>query len=309
MLKDRRLCAALVSIAWNVVLVILKLVGARLSLSAAMRADALHSASDILISGLVFLSICFTLRNSGTENRPARDEQEDRDEGDDQGAIGNAHLAENVTALFVSLLLIAAALGFLLAAFTGPAASLQCVPAAIAIVWVCIVLSYLLARYKIRVGREEGSVSLEADGHHSRMDMYSSIVVFVGLVGDLIGIRLDALAAAAVSFLVLKAGLEVLGSSAQGLAATEMFTYQGLGWLRDTRLGQKTAPVFERMFGHHVDRTRQVMARGARWVARHQRRAAAGALLLGVAAYLGSGFFCIQPGEVGVVLRLSLIHI
>ncbi|HIJ66309.1 MAG TPA: cation transporter [Candidatus Hydrogenedentes bacterium] len=247
MFKQRKLRAATVSVACNLILVIPKLVGAHVSLSAAMKADALHSASDILISCPVFLSIWSTLRNQHKAAKPTLD-GEDRDDTeagprDDHAGTANKLIAENLTALLVSVLLIAAAAGFLVRAFTGDAQPLRRVPIAIVIVWVCMVLSHFLARYKIRVGRDEGSISLEADGHHSRMDLYSSAVVFVGLLGDLIGIRLDALASALVSFLVLKAGGEVLFASIRGLAASEAFTYQSLAGLYDTPLGRKLAPV------------------------------------------------------------------
>ena len=111
MLSDRRLRAAAVSIACNVLLVILKLIGARLSLSAAMKADALHSASDILISGLVFLSLCFGLRSEREPQETEGGAEETSDSDEEAGRSGsNATrriIAENLTALLVAVLLLA----------------------------------------------------------------------------------------------------------------------------------------------------------------------------------------------------------
>jgi len=307
MLKDRRIKAVAVSLVCNLVLVTLKLFGARVSLSVAMKTDALHSASDILIDGLVFLSICFTIYQYRKEGKSVRDGEKSR-EGKRSSAgkgkrMGNTLVAENLTALLVSIWLIAAAVGFLVTAFTGHAQPLHRVPVAIAIVWVCIVLSYFLGRYKIRVGREEDSISLEADGHHSRMDMYSSIVVFVGLLGDLVGIRLDAFASVVVALLVMKAGGEVLVSSIRGLATAEVFTYRNLGGLLNTPLGGKLKSFYQRAFGSYGECLHGGLKRNVRKITRHQCLTAVIGLLLLIAAYFGSGVYCIQPDEVGVVLR------
>lgn len=307
MLKDRKLLAAAVSIACNCLLVIIKLAGARLSLSAAMKADALHSASDILISGLVFLSICFTLRRERDqlEDDPNRGRTVDRKGETSEDAVDTSSriVVENLTALLVSMLLIGAAIGFLVRAFTGYTYSLERIPIAAAIVWVCILVSYFLGQYKIRVGREERSISLEADGQHSRMDMYSSAIVFVGLLGDSIGIRLDALASALVSFLVLKAGGEVLISSIRGLVASKAFTYQSLAGLRTTSLGQRLAPAYDCLLARHVEKLCQERVQALHYIVRKRRVIAVMLGIIVATGYLCSGLYRIQPDEVGVVLR------
>lgn len=307
MLKDRKLVAAAVSIACNCLLVILKLIGARLSLSVAMKADALHSASDILISGLVFLTICFGLRNE-RERRQADHHAEEGGDNDEEASQGRLDAprkitGENLTALVVALWLIAAAIGFLVRAFGGYAYPLERVPLAMAIVWVCILISYFLGRYKIRVGREERSISLEADGQHSRMDMYSSVIVFVGLLGDSIGIRLDALALVLVSFLVLKAGGEVLVSSIRGLVASKAFTYQSLAGLRATSLGRMLSPTYDRLLARHVEKLHQERVQALQYIVRKRRVIMAILVMLAATGYLCSGLYRIQPDEVGVVLR------
>ncbi|HEO71789.1 MAG TPA: FtsH protease activity modulator HflK [Candidatus Hydrogenedentes bacterium] len=312
MFKDRRIRAAWISIACNFALVVLKLIGARLSLSAAMKADALHSSSDILVSGLVLLSIWITLRHVRVASQPqAREEdagegdaEEDEEDSAPEPPINDNATAENLTALLVSLLLIGTALGFLVSALTGYAYPLERIPAAMGIVWVCILISYFLGRYKIRVGREEGSISLEADGHHSRMDMYSSIVVFVGLLGDLVGYRqLDTIASGIVSLLVLKTGAEILYSSVRGLATSEVFSYQPLMGLRDSAVGRRVAPIYDRWFSTHVALLIERQGRLLGAALRHRRRIAVLALVVVLATYVGSGFYRIQPDEVGVVLR------
>ena len=299
MLKDRRIRAAWVSIGCNLILVILKLTGARLSLSAAMKADALHSTSDILVSGLVLLSIWITLRG---ERSAGQVESVDKSSPDETAATSDGVTGENLTALLVALLLIGAAIGFLVGAVTGYTYPLERIPVAIAITWVCILISFFLGRYKVRIGREEGSLSLEADGHHSRMDMYSSIVVFVGLLGDLIGLRIDGLASAVVSVLVLKTGGEILYSSIRGLVASEVFTYRSWAALRDTALGQRAAPAYDRFLATRIARLHDRRVRVFRFAQDHRRALTGAVVMVAASVYGGSGLYRVQPDEVGVVL-------
>jgi membrane protease subunit HflK len=77
-------------------------------------------------------------------------------------------------------------------------------------VFFCILVSGFIARLKIKVGQEEHSTSLLADGYHSRMDMYSSVGVMIGLVGTMVGLNLDVQAAALISLLIAATGLEVI---------------------------------------------------------------------------------------------------
>jgi cation diffusion facilitator family transporter len=62
----------------------------------------------------------------------------------------------------------------------------------------------LVARYRIKVGREIGSAALVADGLHARTDGYSSLGVLAGAVGVAVGFeRADALAGLGIAVLIL----------------------------------------------------------------------------------------------------------
>ena len=294
--RDPRAKAIAVSIAGNCLLVVIKLLGAQLSMSAAMRADALHSASDILISGLVCLSF-------GIPLLLARRQHAAKQDGEPSPGSADSATAENLAALLLALLLIGAALGLLTQAATGYRVELERIPLAIALVWLCILISYFLARYKIRVGRETGSIAVEADGYHSKMDMWSSVVVLGGLLGDLVGIRLDTGASILVSLLIFKAGVEVLASAVRGLAASEAFTYQTLHGLRHTLPGRKAAALLGRLFRPHAEALRRRVIPCGHLAARHPIITCAVLIVLAVAGYAASGIYRIQPGESGVILR------
>ena len=73
----------------------------------------------------------------------------------------------------------------------------------------------LVARYRIRVGREIGSAALVADGLHARTDGLSSLGVLAGAIGVALGYaRADALAGLVIAVLILsvlrQAGADVL---------------------------------------------------------------------------------------------------
>jgi len=74
----------------------------------------------------------------------------------------------------------------------------------------------LVARYKLRVGREIGSAALEAEGQHSRIDGLTSLAAVAGLVGVRLGFPLaDPLAGFVITFAILwivwDVGREILG--------------------------------------------------------------------------------------------------
>jgi len=74
--------------------------------------------------------------------------------------------------------------------------------------------SALLSNYKLKVGREENSPSLIADGKHSRTDALSSAVVFAGILGNYLGFYfLDPAVGILVSLFIFKAGYEILKDS------------------------------------------------------------------------------------------------
>jgi len=61
-----------------------------------------------------------------------------------------------------------------------------------------------VAEYKIRVGRRIGSVALEADGVHSRIDGFVSAGALVGLVGVALGFpKADPIAALAITAVIV----------------------------------------------------------------------------------------------------------
>ena len=73
---------------------------------------------------------------------------------------------------------------------------------------ISVVVYYLLAKYKGRVGREIGSQALISEGLHSMVDVYTSVLVFVGVFLASFGYQfVEALIGLAISVYVLMRGL------------------------------------------------------------------------------------------------------
>ena len=68
--------------------------------------------------------------------------------------------------------------------------------------------------YKFYVGGQTRSISLIADAYHTKTDIWSSVAVFVGLLGATMGfLMLDAIAGAVVSFFIILGGYELIRES------------------------------------------------------------------------------------------------
>lgn len=70
------------------------------------------------------------------------------------------------------------------------------------------IASYILGRYKTRVGNSIGSQSLVGEGQHSMVDVYTSLLVFVGVSFSSLGYtRAEVLAGLAIGLYIIKVGL------------------------------------------------------------------------------------------------------
>lgn len=264
---DRKSGAALISVGINVLLALLKALLAVFSGSLALLADAYHSGSDIFVSLLVFLGVKIPKRDTTTPSRRAS--------------------IENIVSVVISLFILYAAYTVFKTAVVGQKIAIRILPVAIFGTFLSIIISYFLARYKIYVGKATNSPSLIADGHHSQADMYSSIAVLIGLVGYLIGLRIDALAAIIVALFIVFTGIEILQSGAKALI--------GKRSLRLIIFEYKRLPLLHKWKSHYEKIAMQ------RWVI---LRIAGLCLIMG---YMVSGLYIVRPGEQAVVQRFGKI--
>ncbi len=196
---DVRVKTAAISILINVVLVAFKFYLSGISGSASLNADAWHSISDLCVSAFVLAGLRVS---SGGSNK----------------AIVNWRGFEDVVALGVGAFIIYTGIRIFGESVRTPPQALANLGFAITGALVCVLVSYLLATMKINIGRLNNSPSLVADGYHSKMDMYSTIAVAVGLFGAMVGIDIDRVAAGFVAIIIVLTGLEIVVSSIRAIA-------------------------------------------------------------------------------------------
>lgn len=192
--------AVWISTAWLGATAALQLAIVALSHSVGLFADALHNIGDV--AGTTSLWVALRL-----SRRAASDE-----------FSYGWRRAEDLAGLFI---VVAIAVSAVLAgwesitALLGGARGVTNVGLALAAALLGVVGNEAAALYRIRVGRQIGSVALVADGQHARTDGLTSVGAAIGIIGVWLGFPLaDPLAGlgitAAIVWIGLRTGREVL---------------------------------------------------------------------------------------------------
>jgi cation diffusion facilitator family transporter len=164
-LRSRRKSrAAWLSVASNGAAVVLKLVVAVITGSAAVLAEAAHSATDLLAS----LIAAVTVQRA---DRPA----------DREHPFGHQKF-EHVSGVVEGALMVLASIGVVIAAATGLAGGVAHSGVGIAVLAVTACASLLVGRHVADVGRETDSAALEADAQHLKADVVTSLGAMAALV-------------------------------------------------------------------------------------------------------------------------------
>jgi cation diffusion facilitator family transporter len=195
--------AAKLSIASVSLLILIKVVASILTGSISIRADAVHSALDLIAAVTTFIGV----RISG---RPA----------DEQHPFGHGK-AENISSTVVAGLVFTAGGIIIYTAVKRliAGAPLELIEIGIYVTAAAIVINILISRYLLRVSRDTDSPALEANARHLFSDVLSSVAVLVGLiVVRLTGLNiLDPIIALLVALFILKVGYDTLKKSFGGL--------------------------------------------------------------------------------------------
>lgn len=182
---------AWLSILTNSCLAGLKTLLAVLSGSLAIKADAIHSLSDVVSSAIILLGIKTSKRQ--TRNFPY-----------------GLYKVENLVALGTSFLIFLVAYEIVREIFFGTSQLVpEKIPLAVAGIGLTILITGLFSRYELKKGQETGSPSLVADARHIWTDMLSSIVILASLLGSAFGLKVDRYAALIVVVFIARAGLGI----------------------------------------------------------------------------------------------------
>lgn len=194
----RKTRIAVLSVASNTILTLLKLLAGLLTGSVSVLSEAIHSGMDLLAAILAWAAV----RASGKPPDPTH-------------PFGHGKF-ENMAGTVEAILIFAAA-GFIFYEAVEKLIHpqpLESMAWGVAVMGLSVVLNIVVSNRLFKVGRETDSPALLADAWHLRTDVYTSAGVFIGLAVMTVGERLlpgrhfhwiDPVAAIFVTMLIIKA--------------------------------------------------------------------------------------------------------
>ena len=181
-----------VSVGVNLVLSVTQVVVGILSRSQGLVADGIHSLSDLVADFVVLLASHHSRKDADTDH-----------------PYGHQRF-ETAASLALGLLLLAVGLGMLSSAIgklEAPETIQQVHVVALWVAGAALIAKESLFRYMLSVAKRVKSSMLVANAWHARSDAASSLVVGLGIIGNLAGYPiLDPIAALIVGFMVAKIG-------------------------------------------------------------------------------------------------------
>lgn len=184
--------STLISVAVNLMLAAVQMIVGGLAHSQALVADGIHSLSDLIADFVVLLA-----------NRHSRKE------ADEDHQYGHQRY-ETAASLVLGVLLLSVGAGMLWNAvlkLSDPDLIPKVKAVALYVALTALLAKELLFRYMLAAAERVRSSLLVANAWHARSDAASSLIVLLGIVGNLMGYPLlDPVAALIVGFLVAKMG-------------------------------------------------------------------------------------------------------
>jgi cation diffusion facilitator family transporter len=245
-MSGKKTSVALLSVASNSVLIILKIAVGLLIGSVSVISEAIHSGIDLLAAVIAL----FAVTQSGRE-------------ADDRHPYGHGKY-ENVSGTIEAVLIFVAAIWIIYEAihkFLRPG-SVSTPLWGVLVMFVSAALNFAISRRLFKVGRETESVALQADAWHLRTDVYTSLGVMVGMgviaIGRLAGADLnwlDPTVAILVALMIMRAAYNLTKEAGRDLLDVALPT-EDLDWIREYVAG--LGPV---VCSFHHMRTRRAGSR------------------------------------------------
>jgi len=191
----------------NVFLALAQVISGLLAHSQALLADGLHTLAD-LITDFIVLFTAHHSAKAADENHP----------------YGHARY-ETLSSIFLGFALIAVALGMGyqgIQALVEPGTN-QTESYALLFAFLAIFSKEFLYRYTMHAARKIKSTLLESNALHHRSDVFSSIVVVIGVGAQVSGINhMDALAAVIISIMISLMGIHLIKKAFEELIDTSL---------------------------------------------------------------------------------------
>ena len=188
-----KLKIALLSILANMVLAVGKVIIGYISNSASVLADGIHSLTDVFSSFIGYIGIKVSQKPKDLEH-----------------PYGHFKF-EVLATFFITLILFGTGVGIIYESyqnFLNP--SLIKIPIlAFGIMAFSALVNEIMARFKISIGKKENSMALFSDGVHSRVDVFASLTVFIGLFLTKYWIYTDSILAFLIGIYIIKESISL----------------------------------------------------------------------------------------------------
>lgn len=182
-----------VSVVVNTLLTLLQITAGFFAHSQSLIADGVHSLSDLVCDFLVLIA-----------------SHHSKDPADEGHPYGHGRV-ETAASFVLGAILVATGCAIMVAAAIKLQSVEQLPPVAPLALWIAIaalVVKELLFRYMLSVGERLRSPMLIANAWHARSDAASSLVVAIGIGGNLMGfVFADSVAAILVGFMIVRMGI------------------------------------------------------------------------------------------------------
>lgn len=194
-------------IAVNVVLSVAQIASGILAHSQALVADGLHTLSDLITDFIVLITTYLSAKDADPDH-----------------PYGHARI-ETLSSIFLGVALIGVAIGIgyrgVMAISEGAYQDTQSY--ALLFAFLAIFSKEFLYRYTLKAARKIKSTLLESNALHHRSDVFSSIVVVIGISGQLVGIDyMDSLAAMIVAIMISMMGIHLIKKAFSELIDTSL---------------------------------------------------------------------------------------
>lgn len=179
---------AIISILANVILAGGKIIVGVFSGSAAVLAEGIHSFMDIFSSAVAYIGIKISAKP------------------EDKGHPYGHYKFEALSGTIITIILLATGAGIIYEAYQSflDPGKIKINYLVFGIMIFSAAVNEIMARIKIHYGKKENSISLLSDGFHSRIDVYASLVVFLGLFLTKYWIYTDSLLAFLIGAYIIK---------------------------------------------------------------------------------------------------------
>ncbi|MFC2172381.1 FtsH protease activity modulator HflK [Acidobacteriota bacterium] len=281
---------AVLAIATNAVLTLIKFILAFLTGSLALLAEAFHSFADIASSFAVYLAI--------------RVESREKPFSGSRFALFFSRNPQRKVAILIGFFLLAVSISIFNKMFAQTSIDLKYpVPAALCMM-VLALFSFLLSRLERAVGEKYGATALTADGYHARVDMFVSLFVAIVLIGESLFFKLDRIAAGVIALFIFIQAINVFVLVAKDILKKEkQADYLYPEWLLS--FSNRKVPATRAWLVNKLGSVLRIDMEKPGAPKRVERIIFVCLVLIALVLYALSGFYSVESHELAIVERFG----